>query len=80
MISLPEIKQLSIPEQILLVEEIWDNIARETSQVELPAWHEAILDTRWENYLKNPGQTVSWEQIQADMHRQRWHKPRQPDK
>lgn len=69
MVSLPEIKQLSIPEQILLVEEIWDNIARETSQLELPEWHKAILDKRWENYLKNPDQTVSWEQIQADIHR-----------
>ena len=69
MVGLQEIKQLSIPEQILLVEEIWDNITREMSQRELPEWHKAILDKRWENYLKNPGQTVSWEQIQSDIYR-----------
>ena len=46
MIDLQEIKQLSIPEQIFMVEDIWDNIARQTSPIDPPEWHRQELERR----------------------------------
>ena len=69
MVTLQDIQQLSIPEQILLVEDVWDHIARTVATLECPAWHKTELDQRWERYLQEPNQTVSWQDIQADLRR-----------
>lgn len=69
MVTLQEIQELSIAEQILLVEDIWDNIAQQTDGMEFPDWHKTELDQRWENYVRDPSQTVSWKQIQHDIHK-----------
>ena len=35
-VDIPEISQLSVPERILLLEELWDNIASHDSDVPIP--------------------------------------------
>jgi putative addiction module component (TIGR02574 family) len=59
-----EIQKLTIPERILLVEEIWDGIARENEAFELSLNQRAELDRRSGSFASSGGRT--WEEIKAE--------------
>ena len=61
-----EIQKLSIPERILLVEEIWDSIALEHESFELTQSQKDELDRRSNSMKTNSSQCHSWEEIKAD--------------
>ncbi len=61
-----KIRELSIPERILLVEEIWDDIARENEAFELSQPQKNELARRLESYSENPSQGRTWEEIKAE--------------
>ncbi len=46
MISQSEIRQMSLPEKVALLETVWSEIATDPGQVEVPQWHKDILDER----------------------------------
>lgn len=54
---------LSIPERIQLVEDIWDTIAVEADSVELTEEEKKIIDARLEAYHRNPDSGASWRDI-----------------
>ncbi len=60
-----EIKKLSISERILLVEDIWDSIARDNESFELSQSQKDELDKRSRSFDENPSQGRSWEEIKA---------------
>ena len=64
-------KNLSIPERIRLVEEIWDTIAEENEAFELTDAQKRELDRRLESSQNNPGQGRTWEEIKADFMKSR---------
>lgn len=59
-------KKLSIPERILLVEEIWDSIAQENESFELSDAQKRELDRRIESLRANPVQGRTWDEIKAE--------------
>lgn len=59
-------KNLSIPERIRLVEEIWDTIAEENEAFELTDAQKRELDRRLESSQRNPGQGRTWDEIKAE--------------
>ena len=61
-----EIQKLSIPERILLVEDIWDSIARENEAFELSQAQKDELDKRSRSFHENPSQGLSWQEIKAE--------------
>jgi len=61
-----EIRKLSIPERILLVEEIWDSIASENEAFELSDAQNDELDKRSRSFQENPSQGRSWQDIKAE--------------
>lgn len=61
-----QIKKLSIPERILLVEEIWDDIARENEELELTPGQKEELEKRLQSYYENPSMGRTWKEIRAD--------------
>jgi putative addiction module component (TIGR02574 family) len=62
--DIPEIKRLSIPEKILLVEDLWDSIASDESRVPVPQSHIDELDRRLTKYRSHPGDLLSLEELQ----------------
>lgn len=46
MIAQSEIRQMSLPEKMALLETVWSEIATDPGQVEVPQWHKDILDER----------------------------------
>lgn len=61
-----EIKKLSIPERILLVEDIWDSIASENEAFELSQSQKDELATRSHSYKQHPSQGRTWQEIKAE--------------
>ena len=53
--------RLPVEERLALVEQLWDSIAADASQVPVPDWHKAELDRRLAD--ENP-ERLTWEQVQ----------------
>jgi len=54
---------LSIPERIQLVEDIWDTIAAEADRVELTEEEKKVIDERLKAYHQNPNLGSPWEDV-----------------
>ena len=69
--DIPEIAQLSTPEKILLVEDLWDSIASDAAGVFVPQSHKEELGRRLKNYASHPGNLLSLEELQARIERRK---------
>ena len=61
MIALNEIRQMSLHEKLQVMEALWEDIAREEDQVEVPQWHKDLLDERETLVREGKAQFVDWE-------------------
>lgn len=57
--DIPQIENLSIPEKILFIEDLWDSIASEDSTVPIPQSHIAELDRRLARHKPTAGTLLS---------------------
>ena len=62
-ITVSDTLALSIPERILLVEEIWDTIAAKAEMIEITDEEKRIIDQRLQAYYKNPNAASPWEDV-----------------
>ena len=62
--DIPDIEKLSTPEKILLVADLWDNIAINEATVPTPHSHINELDKRLSHYKSNPGNILSFNELQ----------------
>ena len=69
--DIPEIAQLTTPEKILLVEDLWDSVAADESSVPVPQSHMVELDRRLKSYGSNPGHLLSLEELQSRVERRK---------
>jgi putative addiction module component (TIGR02574 family) len=56
-------KKLSIPERILLAEELWDSIVEEQEKLQLTDAQRHELDRRIADYNSSPQTGSSWEDV-----------------
>ena len=64
-----DFRDLSIPERIQLVEDIWDSIAAETEALPLTAEQQAELDRRLEEHRRDPDSAIPWEQVREELYK-----------
>ena len=69
--EIPEINQLSVPEKILFIENLWDSIVSDEHQVPVPHSHMEELDRRLRNYKTAPGNLLSLEELQLKIERRK---------
>ena len=62
--TIPDVKSLSAAEKLLLVSELWDDLAAHPTEVPGSREQIAELDRRMEAYRRDPSQVTSWEAIQ----------------
>ena len=62
-ITVTDTLELSIPERIQLVEDIWDTIADKNANIELTEQEKKIIDERLEAYHRNPELGSPWEDV-----------------
>ncbi|MBV9241506.1 MAG: addiction module protein [Acidobacteria bacterium] len=65
-ILLDKALELTIPERIQLVEDLWDSIALESGAVDLSDEQLSELARRVKEYHENPAGNVPWEMIKAE--------------
>jgi len=63
--EIPEITRLTIPERILLLQDLWDSIASEESSVPVPQSHREELDRRLAEYEKDPGRLLTLDDLRG---------------
>jgi putative addiction module component (TIGR02574 family) len=61
--DIPQLDKLTIPEKILLVEDIWDNISSEESSIPVPQSHITELDRRLTRHKSGPGTLLSLDEL-----------------
>ena len=67
--TLDEIKKLSVAERIMIVEEIWDSIARDNDFPELTNEQSEELKRRIAAYHANPDQGRTWDEIKSEYYK-----------
>ena len=60
-------RRLSAEERARLVEELWDEVARELEQEPLSAAHRRLLDERIRQHDENPSDVEDWEAARDDL-------------
>lgn len=63
--DIPQLEKLTVPEKILLVEDIWDNISSDESAIPVPSSHIAELDRRFARYKSSPGTLLSIDELRT---------------
>lgn len=69
--DIPQIEALTNTQKVLLVEELWDSIAKQADAVEIPAWHEQALAEDAADYMANPNAGSSWPDVKQRITKQR---------
>ena len=69
--EIPNIENLSIEEKILLVEDLWELIAKDASNIGVPKSHINELEKRLTSHKNNPDKTLSFEELQEKIERQK---------
>jgi len=58
-----EVRELTLSEKLLLVEDIWDLIAADNSEIPVPAWQKKELDKRYKEYKEGTLKVHDWEEV-----------------
>ena len=69
--DLPEISELSTPEKILLVEDLWDSISSDEAAVPVPESHKAELVKRLKRYESAPGILLSLDELRVQIEKRK---------
>ncbi len=62
-----EIDNLELAEKILLVEDIWDSIARNNDKLPLPLWQRVEIEKRYANYKSGDLKLHDWQNVHEDL-------------
>jgi putative addiction module component (TIGR02574 family) len=60
---LESVFDLSPPEKLQLVEDLWDSLASEPGNVPVREWQLEEADRRRQNLLNDPGSGISWDEM-----------------
>ncbi len=58
-----EIRKLDVTEKLLLVEEVWNEIASSNEALPLPEWQKKELDRRLNEYDQGEVEVTEWLQV-----------------
>jgi len=63
--KIPQLKSLSPEEKLILVGEIWDELAAQPDALAPREDHIALLKERLDHYRRHPADVVAWEAVKA---------------
>lgn len=62
-----QIENLSLSGKLMLVEDIWDSIARSNDQLPMPEWQKRELDKRYQDYQSGKMELHDWHDIHTEL-------------
>ena len=57
--DLPQVKALSTQDKLQLVDELWEDVARDLNTLEVSQENREVLDKRWASFLSDPSQAIT---------------------
>lgn len=63
--SIDEIKKLDVKDRIILMNDIWESLESENSQIESPNWHKDIVEERIEKIKSGKANFISLEKLKT---------------
>ncbi len=61
-----ELSRLNKNEKLILVEALWDSIAADPDQVEVPEYHQSIIEERLQTLKEDKANGKSWNEIRKN--------------
>ena len=61
MIAQSELRKLPLPEKLELLEAVWSELSSEPDTIEVPQWHQDILDKRGLDHEQGTMKAIDWE-------------------
>jgi putative addiction module component (TIGR02574 family) len=62
-----EIRQMKSAEKLDLLETLWENIAQEYDQTDIPQRHQDEIQSRFDKYTKDKTLAVSWDKAKESI-------------
>ena len=62
-----EINNMGLSEKLILVEDIWDSIARFNTELPMPEWQKSELNKRYKDFKDGELELHSWEAVHEDL-------------
>jgi putative addiction module component (TIGR02574 family) len=62
-----EIRKLDVTDKLLLVEEVWNEIASSNEELPLPEWQKKELSKRLDAYDQGEIVPTAWQQVHEDL-------------
>lgn len=63
--KIPELKHLTPEEKLILIRELWEELAAEPNAFPAREEHIRVLRERLEHYRNNPNDAMAWEQVKT---------------
>ena len=61
--------QMTVSEKLLVIETVWEDLARNEKQVESPDWHFQELNVREQRVQAGTEKILDWETAKAELHK-----------
>jgi len=62
-----EIKSLSLPQRLIIAQDIWDSIAIESDRLPMPEWQKSELEKRYGQYKQCKLRLHDWREVHAGL-------------
>ena len=62
-----EIKKLSLPQKLILAQDIWDSIALEKDNLPMPEWQKSELERRYSQYKNGKMELHDWREVHEEL-------------
>jgi putative addiction module component (TIGR02574 family) len=62
-----EIDKLDLSEKLMLVEDIWDSIAKSNSELPMPEWQKTELEKRYGEYQDKKLTLYEWQKVHSEI-------------
>ena len=62
-----EINKLSLPQKLILAQDIWDSISRDSGKLTMPEWQKNELEKRYAQYKQSKMELHDWREIHDEL-------------
>ena len=62
-----KIKELNLSEKLLLIEDVWDEIAKSNQELPMHEWQKRELDTRYREYKAEKQDLHDWKSVHEEI-------------
>jgi hypothetical protein len=65
-VNLP-LNEMTVPEQLRVMELLWEDLSRNSEALVSPEWHQGVLDEREERIVTGKSSFTEWEKAKAEI-------------